>query len=141
MPDAFGWPQARRQQGAFHENQANAVSQRGRDGARPRSDGTDDTSRPAERSGHYWWRRHRGRRDELQRAGGRRLGNRRDRGSADQVAKMVVTDDQGRYVIPDLPSANYTLWVRGYGLVDGPKATSRPGQHVNLTATPAPTEA
>jgi hypothetical protein len=58
-----------------------------------------------------------------------------------KFAKMVVTDDQGRYVIPDLPSANYTLWVRGYGLVDGPKVTSRPGQHVNLTAMSAPTEA
>jgi hypothetical protein len=59
-----------------------------------------------------------------------------------KFAKMVVTDDQGRYVIPDLPSANYTLWVRGYGLVDGPRVTGRPGgQHVNLTATSAPTEA
>jgi hypothetical protein len=58
-----------------------------------------------------------------------------------KFAKMVVTDDQGRYVIPDLPSANYTLWVRGYGLVDGPKVTSRPGQRVNLKALPAPTEA
>src|SRR5262252_4034500 len=35
-----------------------------------------------------------------------------------KFAKMVVTDDQGRYVIPDLPSANYQVWVRGYGLVD-----------------------
>ena len=33
-------------------------------------------------------------------------------------AKIVVTDDQGRYVIPDLPTANYQVWVRGYGLVD-----------------------
>ena len=38
-----------------------------------------------------------------------------------QFAKMVVTDDQGRYVIPDLPKANYSVWVRGYGLVDSPK--------------------
>src|SRR5205814_892802 len=35
--------------------------------------------------------------------------------------KIVVTDDQGRYVIPDLPKANYDVWVRGYGLVDSPK--------------------
>src|SRR5262245_25496918 len=35
-----------------------------------------------------------------------------------KFAKIVVTDDQGRYVIPDLPKANYNLWVRGYGLVD-----------------------
>src|SRR5262252_4442053 len=35
-----------------------------------------------------------------------------------KYAKIVVTDDQGRYVIPDLPNANYQVWVRGYGLVD-----------------------
>ena len=35
-----------------------------------------------------------------------------------KFARMVVTDDQGRYVIPDLPTANYSVWVRGYGLVD-----------------------
>src|SRR5215217_9234054 len=38
-----------------------------------------------------------------------------------KFAKMVVTDDQGRYVLPDLPVANYSIWVRGYGLVDSPK--------------------
>src|SRR5215467_6028247 len=36
-------------------------------------------------------------------------------------AKIVVTDDRGRYLIPDLPQANYSVWVRGYGLVDSPK--------------------
>ncbi len=35
--------------------------------------------------------------------------------------RIVVTDDQGRYLLPDLPQANYTVWVRGYGLVDSPK--------------------
>jgi hypothetical protein len=35
-----------------------------------------------------------------------------------KLARMVVTDDQGRYVIPHLPKANYKVWVRGYGLVD-----------------------
>jgi hypothetical protein len=52
--------------------------------------------------------------------------------------KSVVTDDRGRYLLPDLPKANYSIWARGYGLVDGPKATSAPGQLVNLTATIAP---
>ncbi len=56
-------------------------------------------------------------------------------------AKMVVTDDQGRYVIPDLPSANYSVWVRGYGLVDSPKRRAKPGQHLDLAAVPAPTPA
>ena len=41
--------------------------------------------------------------------------------------KSVVTDDRGRYVIPDLPNANYSVWARGYGLVDSPKVTSAPG--------------
>ena len=53
----------------------------------------------------------------------------------------MVTDDQGRYLIPDLPKANYTVWVRGYGLVDSPKVTGTPGKLLNLTATPAPTPA
>src|SRR5262245_36238135 len=55
--------------------------------------------------------------------------------------KSVVTDDRGRYVVPDLPKANYTVWARGYGLVDGPKVTTAPGKLVNLTATIAPNEA
>ena len=58
-----------------------------------------------------------------------------------KYAKIVVTDDQGRYVIPDLPKANYNVWVRGYGLVDSPKEQSAPGKLVNLTAVPAPTAA
>ena len=37
-----------------------------------------------------------------------------------RFTRSVVTDDQGRYVIPDLPTANYEVWVRGYGLVDSP---------------------
>src|SRR5467141_3291495 len=52
--------------------------------------------------------------------------------------KIVVTDDQGRYLVPDLPRANYTLWVRGYGLVDSPKVQATPGKMVNLKAVAAP---
>src|SRR3989442_3271770 len=55
-----------------------------------------------------------------------------------KYAKMVVTDDQGRYVIPDLPTANYTVWVRGYGLVDSPNVSCAPGRALSLTAVPAP---
>src|ERR1700730_18023659 len=58
-----------------------------------------------------------------------------------KFAKMVVTDDRGRYVIPDLPKATYNVWVRGYVLVDSQKVKGTLGQHVNLTATPAPTSA
>jgi hypothetical protein len=55
--------------------------------------------------------------------------------------KIVVTDDQGRYVMPDLPKANYNVWVRGYGLVDSAKVQSPPGQLVNLQAVVAPNPA
>jgi hypothetical protein len=55
-----------------------------------------------------------------------------------RFAKIVVTDERGRYVIPDLPKAHYQLWVRGYGLVDSPKVAADPGSIVNLTAIVAP---
>src|SRR5215813_15554682 len=58
-----------------------------------------------------------------------------------KMAKIVVTDDQGRYVLPELPKAKYSVWVRGYGLVDSPKIETEPGKIVNLTAVPAPNEA
>ncbi|HSF16411.1 MAG TPA: carboxypeptidase regulatory-like domain-containing protein [Vicinamibacteria bacterium] len=48
--------------------------------------------------------------------------------------RIVVTDDQGRYVVPDLPPANYQVWVRGYGLADSKKVAAKPGDHVDLTA-------
>src|SRR5829696_1890088 len=55
-----------------------------------------------------------------------------------KFVKIVVTDDRGRYVIPELPKANYSVWVRGYGLVDSPKQRATPGATLNLKATPAP---
>ncbi len=58
-----------------------------------------------------------------------------------KYAKVVVTDDQGRYVIPDLPKANYQVWVRGYGLVDSDRQAAAPGKLLNLTAKAAPNEA
>ncbi len=51
-----------------------------------------------------------------------------------KFAKIVVTDERGRYVIPDLPKANYNIWVRGYGLVDSPKVKGAPGKIINLKA-------
>ncbi|HEY7292484.1 MAG TPA: carboxypeptidase-like regulatory domain-containing protein [Vicinamibacterales bacterium] len=54
------------------------------------------------------------------------------------LRKIVVTDDQGRYLMPDLPKGNYSVWVRGYGLVDSPKTDAAPGKALNLTAVPAP---
>ena len=58
-----------------------------------------------------------------------------------RYAKIVVTDDQGRYVVPDLPKAKYQVWVRGYGLIDSAKVDAELGKHVNLTAVPAPNDA
>jgi hypothetical protein len=54
-----------------------------------------------------------------------------------RYAKVVVTDDQGRFVIPDLPEANYKVWVRGYGLQDTAQVDARPGRLVDFKAAPA----
>src|SRR3989442_5012859 len=56
-----------------------------------------------------------------------------------KLAKIVVTDDQGRYVMPDLPKANYNVWVRGYGLIDSSKVKTMLGKIVNLNAVIATT--
>src|SRR5438445_36640 len=50
----------------------------------------------------------------------------------------VVTDDSGRFLIPDLPKAKYTVWARGYGLVDSPKVQCEPGMSVDLKPGVAP---
>ena len=52
--------------------------------------------------------------------------------------KIVVTDDEGRFLLPDLPPATYDVWVRGYGLVDSEKVQAEPGQAFDLTAVAAP---
>ena len=53
--------------------------------------------------------------------------------------KIVVTDDDGRFLVPDLPEASYRVWVRGYGLVDSEPVTAEPGQTLTLDAVPAGT--
>jgi hypothetical protein len=58
-----------------------------------------------------------------------------------RYAKMVVTDDRGRYVVPDLPKAKYKVWVRGYGLVDSPQVDGEPGKQLDLKAVAAPNAA
>ena len=55
-----------------------------------------------------------------------------------KFARMVVTDDQGRYVLPDLPRANYQIFVRGYGLVDSARVPGKVGQRLDLKAVVAP---
>ena len=58
-----------------------------------------------------------------------------------KFAKMVVTNDQGQFVIPQLPAAKYKIWARGYGLVNSDKQDVVPGKTIDLTAKPAPNEA
>src|SRR5438876_10474424 len=58
-----------------------------------------------------------------------------------KYTKVVVTDEKGRYLIPELPRANYSVWVRGYGLVDSPKVRAAPGKVLDLTAVLAPNAA
>jgi hypothetical protein len=54
------------------------------------------------------------------------------------LKKIVVTDDEGRYLLPDMPEATYRVWVRGYGLVDSEPVNGAPGDTVALTAVLAP---
>ncbi|MGD8277658.1 MAG: carboxypeptidase-like regulatory domain-containing protein, partial [Gemmatimonadota bacterium] len=54
-----------------------------------------------------------------------------------RFVRIVVTDDAGRYLLPDLPDAGYRVWVRGYGLVDSEAVDARPGASFDLTAVPA----
>jgi hypothetical protein len=58
-----------------------------------------------------------------------------------RYAKIVVTDDLGRYLVPDLPPGNYQLWVRGYGLADSASVSARPGSALSLVARTAATVA
>src|SRR5436853_3430737 len=57
-----------------------------------------------------------------------------------RYVKIVVTDDQGRYLIPGLPKANYDIFVRGYGLVDSARSKTALGKTVNLKSVAAPNE-
>src|SRR5260370_8119842 len=56
-----------------------------------------------------------------------------------KFVKIVVTDDEGRYLLPELAKATYQVWVRGYGLVDSGAVQAAPGKQLNLTAAIAPT--
>ena len=53
--------------------------------------------------------------------------------------KIVVTDDDGRFLIPDLPDANYEVWSRGYGIDDSYKESARPGDRLTINASVAET--
>jgi streptogramin lyase len=53
----------------------------------------------------------------------------------DSYRKIVVTDDAGRFLLPDLPSGSYDVWVRGYGLVDSRASWTLSGQHIVAPGT------
>jgi len=55
-----------------------------------------------------------------------------------KYAKIVVTDDEGRFVLPAMPAATYKVWVRGYGLVDSEAVSAVPGDDLALVAVVAP---
>jgi len=55
-----------------------------------------------------------------------------------KFSRVVVTDNDGRYVIPDLPKASYNVWVRGYGLIDSPKSRASPGQLLDFDILSVP---
>jgi len=55
-----------------------------------------------------------------------------------RFARIVVTDDRGQYVLPDLPPANYQVFVRGYGLIDSRRVTAKRGQQLNIRVDVAP---
>jgi hypothetical protein len=59
---------------------------------------------------------------------------------ASRFTRIVVTDEQGRFVVPDLPRARYELFVRGYGLIDSKRVPGRPGDRVALEAVRATSE-
>jgi hypothetical protein len=53
--------------------------------------------------------------------------------------KIVVTDDQGRFLVPDLPIGAYELWVRGYGLKDSERVKASRGDNVKVQVANAAT--
>src|SRR5258708_22815476 len=54
--------------------------------------------------------------------------------------KIVVTDDRGRFMLPDLPAASYKVWTRGYGIVDSAPITMNPATNqITIKAVSAKT--
>ncbi|MCZ6774311.1 MAG: carboxypeptidase-like regulatory domain-containing protein [Proteobacteria bacterium] len=55
-----------------------------------------------------------------------------------KFVRTVVTDEEGRYVLPDLPEATYEVWARGYGLLDSAKVEASRGSYVDIEQRLAP---
>ena len=53
--------------------------------------------------------------------------------------RIVVTEDAGRFVVPDLPEGSYQVWVRGYGLRDSIAVEASRGDTLELVVSTAET--
>src|SRR5258708_16423286 len=51
-----------------------------------------------------------------------------------KLTRIVVTDDRGRYLIPEVPKARYSEWGRGSGLVTGPTTRANPARRLDQNA-------
>ena len=58
-----------------------------------------------------------------------------------KFAKIVVTGDDGKFMLPQMPTALYNVWVRGYGLVDSTPVKAKVGDTVSLKVDLAKTPA
>ncbi|MSR13266.1 MAG: hypothetical protein EXR86_01635 [Gammaproteobacteria bacterium] len=53
------------------------------------------------------------------------------------LRKIVVTDEAGKFVVPELPAVNFKMWVRGYGLVDSSPVEAAVGTQLTLKVAAA----
>lgn len=49
-----------------------------------------------------------------------------------EYRKMVVTNDDGEFVLPEMPQATYSVWARGYGLADSKKQPAKVGDSLSI---------
>jgi hypothetical protein len=52
-----------------------------------------------------------------------------------RFVRIVLTNDEGRYVLPDMPKGSYQVFVRGYHLNDSKRTKAWPGQQVYFGVT------
>lgn len=55
-----------------------------------------------------------------------------------KFVRIVVTNEEGRYVLPDLPNGPYEVFARGYGFVDSRRVKVWPGQQLFIGVVEAP---
>jgi hypothetical protein len=55
-----------------------------------------------------------------------------------KFVRIVVSNEEGRYVLPDLPNVSYEVFARGYGLIDSRRVKVWPGQQLFIGVIAAP---